>query len=193
MTAPAPRPVAPADRSGWRRGVRGVLACAAIVTALAVLAQSRAAGDSGTFSTRSYTLDYSLDGPHWVGTVLVAVVVVFVAAAALLWTARRPLFAMLGVALLVLAVGGCAVAEDARFDWGRLSITELAELSPVKLGSTRAELHQALHSPAGYGTLKLRHGGRLDCDIYVKVPTREEGDTLAFCFRNDRIAKRIRW
>lgn len=155
------------------------------------LAQSHGSGDRWTWSTGSYTLDYSLDGPHWVDAVFVAVAVVLVAAAALLWTARRPLLRGLGFVLLALAGGGWAIAEDAHVNGGRLDVLELR---PVKVGASRAELRDALGPPAGHGTFKRRRGNlTLDCEIYLKVPSRAEGDTLGFCFRDDRVVKRIRW
>jgi hypothetical protein len=182
---------APADRSGWWRGFRGVLACAAIVAAPVTLVQTYTFGDRWTYTTSSYTLDYSLDGPHWVRGALVGVAIVLVPAAALLWAARRPLLAGLGFALLVLAVTGWWVALDAQFGWGRLPPWQLR---PVGVGTSRAELREALRSPAGYGTFRRRGGDLpLECEIYEKVPTRPEGDTLAFCFRGDRVVKRLRW
>jgi hypothetical protein len=189
----APTLRAPADRSGWRRGFRGFLACAAIVAVPLnlALAQSHAFGDRWTLSAGSYTLDYSLDGPHWVGAVFVAVAVVLVPAAVLLWTARRPLLRGVGFALLALAGVGWAVGADAKVDGGRLDVLELR---PVRVGASRAELRDALGPPAGYGTLTRRRGDlRLDCEIYLKVPSRAEGDTLGFCFRDDRVVKRVRW
>jgi hypothetical protein len=76
-------------------------------------------------------------------------------------------------------------------DGGRLDVTELR---PVELGASRAELRDALGPPAGYGTFARRRGHlTLGCEIYVKVPSRPEGDTLGFCFRDDRVVKRIRW
>ena len=189
----APTLRAPADRSGWRRGSRGLLACAAIAAAPLTLALAKSVGygDRWTWSTGSYTLDYTLDGPRWVAALFVAVAVVLVPAAVLLWTARRPLLRGVGFALVAVAGVGWAVAADAWVNVGRLDVTELR---PVGVNASRAELRDALGQPAGYGTFKRRRGGlTLDCEIFVKVPSRAEGDTLGFCFRDDRIVKRLRW
>ena len=189
MVASATR--VPADRSGWRRGFRGVLACAAMLGALFTFFASQAPADRWTYTTDEYTLDYTTDGPHWVTALSVAVAIVLVVAAGLLWAARRPGLAQLGYGLLVLAGVGWWLAADAQFGWGHLPGYQL---QPVGVGAGRSEVREALRSPAGYGTFKRRGGNlTLGCWIYERDPARGEGDRFAFCFRDDRVVKRIRW
>jgi hypothetical protein len=83
---------APADRAAGKRGPRAVPAGIVAIGALVALMFTQGEG-----------------GPAWTRFAFVAAAAGLVAAAVLLWTARRPLTLALAIALIPLSVAGVAI------------------------------------------------------------------------------------
>jgi hypothetical protein len=176
----------PAGQRGWRAKAAFVVAAAAVPP----VAMSSAAE--------------SLERAGYLG-----VAAVLVAAAVLIWTARRIaalLAAGLAAAACVTALvlvggpdtqrvqGGTRGAEmEYAFDADAPPITRAAA-EAVPEGSTEDELEDILGSAAGSGTLRRRDGTDSRCLVYRAQPGRWSYDPVfAFCFAGDRYASLHRW
>jgi hypothetical protein len=181
---------APADRPAGQRGWRAGPACAVAVAALPVLAIASSAEG----------------GDRVVGLVAAAALV---AAAILIWTARRTLvLALAGVAVAAVAVavvlidvpnrihgsGGTRGAEtEYSYDPDGRAITR-AQAEAVPKGSTEDEVEAILGSPAGDGTLRRRDGTDSHCLLYMNQARREAPlDKFAFCFAGESYHSLHRW
>jgi hypothetical protein len=180
---------APADRPAGQRGWRGWLACAAAVAALPVLALSSTA-----------------EGGE--GVPQLGAAAALVAAAVLLWTARRaPALALAGVAVAASAIavlligvpnrihgqGGTGGAEmEYSYDPDGRAIT-LAQAKAVPKGSTEDEVEEILGSAAGDATLRRRDGTDSPCLVYGETPRESFDPLFAFCFADELYASLHRW
>ena len=183
---------APADRVAGTRGPRAVLAGVVATGALVALLFTR---DEG--------------GPEWTRFAFLAAAACLVAAAVLLWIARRPLTLALAVALIPLAVTGVVVASAARDrelhereKWGgsvfryedRGRIVTDAQAEAVPEGATKAELTAQLGVPAGSGVQRLFGERDMRCLAYRTGKPERTGQLLhAFCFRDGRYVALRRW
>jgi hypothetical protein len=184
LTAPTLR--APADRPPWRKGIRAPLAFLAVIGAFWAALNFQTDGDE-IFGFRSAAIHYTLDGPGWVHWAFVLACPALLAAAVLLWIARRP--ATVALALLLFAVSLASVigAVVARHHSGRV---ERAELDAVRTGASRSTVDQRLGWPAGHGHARV-DGEELDCLIYVNTSARwYRGQHLGLCFRDGRVVYR---
>jgi hypothetical protein len=180
---------APADRPPGQRGWRAWLACGVAVAALPVLALSStaAAGDRVVSLVQAAAL---------------------VAAAVLLWTARRaPALALAGVAIAASATavvlidvpnrihgeGGTRGAEmEYSYDPDGRAIT-LAQAKAVPKGSTADEVVEILGAAAGDATLRRRDGTDSACLVYGEASGQPYDPVFAYCFTDDRYASFHRW
>jgi hypothetical protein len=183
---------APADRVAGTRGPRALPAAVVATGALVALLFTR---DEG--------------GPEWTRFAFVAAAACLVAAAVLLWIARRPLTLVLAVALIPLAVTGVVVASAARDrelqereKWGgavfryedRGRIVTGAQAEAVPEGATKAELTARLGVPAGSGVQRLFGERDMRCLAYRTGKPERTGQSLhAFCFRDGRYVALRRW
>jgi hypothetical protein len=180
---------APADRPAGKRGWRAWLACGVAVAALPVLAfSSTAEGGEGV--------------PQ------LGVAAALVAAAVLLWTARRAsALALAGVAVAASAIaivligmpnrihglGSMRGAEmEYSYDPDGRAVTP-AQARAVPKGSTEDEVEEILGSAAGYAKLRRRDGTDSPCLVYGETPRESHDPLFAFCFADDRYASLHRW
>lgn len=181
---------APADRPAGQRGWRAWLACAAAVATLPALASSSVAEGA----------DRALD---------LFAAAALVAAAVLIWTARRPVGLVLAGVLGAAAVVAVVTAGfDNRYHgagtnrWGEMSYTydpdgtaiTRARARAVPEGATEYEVTQVLGSPAGTATQRRRDGSDVRCILYRGEPSRGPYDErLAFCFPGGTYRALQRW
>jgi hypothetical protein len=181
---------APADRPAGQRGRRAWLACAAAVAAVPPLATSSVAGGA----------DRALD---------LFATAALIAAAVLIWTARRPRGLVLAGVLAALAVAAAVTAGfDNRYQavgsnrWGEMSYAydpdgtavTPSQARAVPAGATEDEVTELLGSPAGEGTQQRRDGSDARCILYREEPSRGRYEwQLAFCFPGGTYRSLQRW
>jgi hypothetical protein len=181
---------APADRPAEARGWRARLAGGVALAALPVLAISSAT-----------------EGGERAANLLSTAALV--AAAVLIWTARRPSGLVVAGGLVVAAVAAVSMAGITnRYEvqgsnrWGEMvysyepggtAITR-AQARAVPRGSTEDELVEILGSEAGSGTWSGRGGRDMRCLVYRAQGSRGPIDELfAFCFAGERYVSLQRW
>jgi hypothetical protein len=177
--------LAPADRPAGERGIRGV--AAAVVTFAALV-------------TLTYGSKWEM--PVWGRFVILGAGVGLVAAALLLWTARRPAVLVLAAGLVVLAIPAWATVELARQreqraseKWGGMSLKydpkgpaiTKAEAEGVPKGASKDEVKAILGPAAGSGIQRVHDGDDLRCRIYRNAERPgPAGPLYALCFTGDR-------
>jgi hypothetical protein len=185
LTTPMLR--APADRPPWRKGIRAPLAFVAVIGMLWAALNFRQFSDQIFGSPHGPTIHYHLDGPGWAHPAFYVAFGALLAAAALLWLARRPLGLAVGLLLLAAGLGAVIGAVVARHNSGRVTGDELYSLP---IGASRETVDERLGWPAGHGSVRL-HGDELDCLIYVNTTARWEGRRqVGLCFRDGRLVYR---
>jgi hypothetical protein len=176
---------APADRPAGQRGIRGVAAAVVTVAALITL-----------------TYGSKLDMPVWGRFVMLGAGAGLVAAAVLLWTARRGGAIALAAGLLVLAVPAWATVESARQreqratnKWDGMTVTydpkgpaiTREEAEAVPKGATKDEVRAILGPAAGSGIQRVHDGDDLRCRIYRAAERPGSmGAAYALCFTGNR-------
>ena len=109
-------------------------------------------------------------------------------AALLLWAARRPATAALGLVLVPLAVGTGVLAFVERQAAGRVTS---AEARAARTETSEAAVRSLLGEPAGHGSMRL-DGLRADCDVYVGSRKDRFGEDpeYLFCFDGGKVVGR---
>ena len=185
LTAPSLRP--PADRPAWRKGVRAPLAFLAVIGAIWAALNFRRFEEEIVGAPHYPTIHFHLDGPGWAHPAFYPAFAALAIAAALLWTARRPIYFVLGLVLFVAGLGAVIGAVVARHNSGRV---ERTELDAIRVGASRSTVDDRLGWPAGNGTVRV-NGEQLDCLIYVNTSARwYRGQHLALCFRDGKVVYR---
>jgi len=190
MVAPAGTAVPPADRSKGRRGWRGWLAAALAVGAPAILVAARLPewdGVSGGTSTDSRAYDYALSGPPGLGLRAALAAVVLVAAATLVWTARRPR-ELVAAGVVTAAAIACTALVASSFDDAEITARQVRTLEP---GLSRSAVQYRLGKPAGTGHYSDPRR-ELDCLVW-KLKGASAGARLGYgfvCFDGDRFELR---
>jgi len=183
----------PSERPAGRRGPRGTIAAIVALGALIPLAFARFA-----------------DETSWAQPVMLLAIAALVAAATLLWTARRS--GTLAVAVALVALGGVgavvSISGELRAESKRLHeedrlggavfgdpgvrgphLTE-AEVRAVPMGLTRKQLRSRLGAPPSHGIQRVNEGTDMRCWAY-RAATRHR--LHAFCFRDGRYAELTEW
>jgi hypothetical protein len=141
------------------------------------------------------------DMPVWGRFVMLGAGAGLVAAALLLWTARRRAVLVLAAGLFVLAIPAWVTVERARQreqheadKWGGMSFkyapkgpaVTKAEAEGVPKGATKDELKAILGPAAGSGIQRVHDGDDLRCRIYRAAERPASDVVYALCFTGDR-------
>ena len=187
----------PSERLAGDRGARGPVAAIAALVGLLPLTWARIA-----------------DETSWGQPAMVIAGVALIAAALLLWTARRRLAVGAAVALLVLGgVGGVgAIAAEVQAESRRMAKEDRlggsvfdeprqrgprltkAQAEAVPAGLTREQLRARFGPPASTGIQRVTDGPDMRCWAY-RSPDRHPHWPLlhAFCFEDGRYAELVEW
>ena len=188
----------PSERPAGRRGVRGTVAALAAVAGVVPLPFLNA--DAHT---------------AWGEPAIVVAALALFGGAALLWTARRPVWIAMAAAMVVAGITGATVAvggelaADSRarhaeerwagavvgFTGPRGPLVTRAEAKTVPKGLTRAQLVERLGKPPARGVQHITGEPDLRCLGYRRTNGRPiDGAPLnAFCFRGGRYVELGDW
>jgi hypothetical protein len=188
----------PSERPAGRRGVRGTVAALAAVGGVVPLLFLNA--DART---------------AWAEPVIVAAAVTLFCGAALLWSARRPVWIALAAVAIAAGIAGAtvAIAAESRADsratheaerWAGASVAftgargalvTTAEAHAVPTGLTRAQLVERLGQPPAYGVQHITDEPDLRCLAYRRTDRRpiDRAPLSAFCFRDGRYVELGEW
>ena len=163
-----------------------MVAVVAALAALLVRGEGNGSGDRGRT-----TIDYRLNGPEWIDPALLAAAGLLVILALVLWAARPPWVALLGIVLLPSVIAGSVFAVVLKRTAGRASA---AEFRSVPRDASEDEVRAALGPVAGHGVLRTPAGSS-DCLLWESERVTRHGSRAQhfFCFRDGRLVAREIW